>query len=60
MEWISVNDRLPEKNGDYLGFSRGACYVVVWDNHWGQFYESDGPLNHSDITHWMPLPEAPK
>jgi len=60
MEWISVNDRLPANNGDYLSFARGNYYVVEWSEFWGVFYQSDGPLNHSDITHWMPLPEPPK
>ena len=58
--WISVNERLPETDADYLAISRGQCYVVAWLNHWGVFYESDGPLNHSDITHWMHLPKPPQ
>lgn len=68
-EWISVKDKLPENQKDvlcYYGFDNGdgdlgmmfigtLCYFCFDKNpHW----------QHAKIglvvTHWMPLPEAPK
>lgn len=58
-EWISVDERLPEKSGEYLtycGDYDGVCvlyYEVLktkgkWRTRW------------KEVTHWMPLPSAPK
>ena len=76
-EWISVEDRLPEKQGRFLVYAQlpthaGVLLVnytpkykfgektlmgrAVWfsyDSEWGD-YEIKG------VTHWMPLPDAPK
>lgn len=59
MEWISVNDRLPEPGEDVL-----VC------NHWGDidtdmvWINPDGKtefyFDKTNVTHWMPLPEPPK
>jgi hypothetical protein len=57
--WISVKDRLPSLLNDYLVFANGAIKIMTWDESWGQFIEYDGPLNHEDVTYWMPLPEPP-
>ena len=69
-EWISINERLPEDNGDELivctedGFVGAARFTAVieegfcWmENEGSDFY--DGDLIEG-VTHWMPLPEAPK
>lgn len=70
-KWISVKDRLPEKlnenNQVYLteeviGFDGESAYigqfkVYKYDGHRTFF---DGDCFRSDITHWMPIPEAPK
>ena len=62
MEWISVEDRLPKSNREYLvtykiGKSRGVDVGVYSDNPntimWYPFLECD-------ITHWMPLPNPPR
>lgn len=58
-EWISVKDRLPEKDGDYLIYAtvpfNGRKFMAV------MHYEEDAHLPiWSDTTHWMPLPEPPK
>lgn len=63
-EWISVKDRLPEKNGvvlvctedDYVcsaGYSNYGKPTFLIDSMYGGD-ELD------DVTHWMPLPPAPK
>ncbi len=61
-EWISVEDRKPSESGKYLVCTkRGNVYQTKFysypenkGGHWGQ---KDKGRN---ITHWMPLPEAPK
>ena len=72
-EWISVDDRLPEKSGLYITFGCTAApllwlhnfdkdmekFGVWWD------YDTDGKkhpryrfIEAEDITHWMPLPST--
>lgn len=65
MEWISVKDRLPEKQCDYLccccfEHYLSRCIVILeYYTHLEQFqYEgNDMPLR---VTHWMPLPNLPE
>ena len=67
MEWISVKDRLPEKNGDYLVYlGHNKCMTVAQFNtaetkYRDKWFISDEDLYHCtcDITYWMPLPETP-
>ena len=66
MEWISVNNRLPEYEEVVF------LYLPDWANkiqkgfrlkttklgeHWNTEIKPDMPNN---VTHWMPLPEPPK
>ncbi len=63
--WISVKDRLPEKSGYYITYSR---YLGVWLVRWSSFYNAwncsdesdDNRLDSDSISHWMPLPGAPE
>lgn len=66
MEWISVEDRLPEDENTVLCFYNFGSHVEMsfigtlcyftFDStpHWQ--HESTG----LHVTHWMPLPEPPK
>lgn len=64
-KWISVKDRLPTENGDVLvcigerKHEKIEMYYYCGDNMWetGQ-YMAD--TEFCGITHWMPLPQAPK
>jgi cupin superfamily acireductone dioxygenase involved in methionine salvage len=69
-EWISVEERLPEEGGTYLIVLKekyesekewryhvdAASFIFDWDCIFHDWDE--GQEIH--ITHWMPLPEAPK
>lgn len=67
MEWISVEDRLPEVGSAVIAavpveeerdrFEQwwfGCCIYREYGFPWVKF---DNP---NPITHWMPLPEPPK
>jgi hypothetical protein len=70
MEWISVNDRLPKRDGESsiycLVFETFKTITVrpyneahsCWDQEDGDDYYTDAV--GGKITHWMPLPEPPK
>lgn len=62
-EWISVEDRLPDKDGEYLTWD-GLIYFLIWFNAslglWNVSEGGDISSAIRDITHWMPLPEPPK
>jgi hypothetical protein len=58
-KWISVNDRLPKEGEESL--------VTGWDynkpnttRHYGVAIYKGGFVEFEYVTHWMPLPEAPK
>lgn len=55
-EWISVEERLPDQDGKYLAYTRKGFTVLSY------YYALEGGFGfeHWDVTHWMPLPEAPK
>jgi len=54
--WISVNDRLPEKYGEYF------CSTKARPHGWVVVYAKVGWICSDDypVTHWMPLPEPPE
>ena len=72
-EWISVKDRLPNKDGEYLCYRYSAVvgghcdllrYGTIYDNDKERtfyFFDSDyGDVEAQNVTHWMELPEPPK
>ena len=54
-EWISVKEQLP-KAGNYVvvALENGLFLVSLIRKDTGRWATA------ADITHWMPLPEAPK
>lgn len=59
-EWISVEERLPEENTIVLVWcGEVAVYNYLMNDLWYTGY-CDITTYEGGITHWMPLPEAPK
>ena len=62
-EWISVKDRLPEKNVNCIVHYRHAyCdndgyFAIGFCYHDGEKFQFDPAYK---VTHWMPLPKPPK
>ena len=70
--WISVNERLPDNHRSVLvaceGLTIGGYAPIVIGSYGGGFWslaDADGTKYLTKymrcvVTHWMPLPEAPK
>ena len=56
--WISVEDRLPEKDGLRVWVKSSCLNHQPLVYHQGKFYArlSDGAYDGS-VTHWIPIPE---
>lgn len=60
MEWISVKDRLPNKEGDYLVTHKYTInFQSVGLRHFYVMYPSAFVIDKS-VTHWMELPKPPE
>ena len=75
-EWVSVDDRLPDKNGRYLAVKKRIAPDELGGNRTDiviiRFFVDDGfrmPTHipdwineeiNEEVTHWMPLPQPPK
>lgn len=62
-QWISVEDRLPEKAGYYL------CWHIAWDGVSDAYFDGSGKFfeyeayNLEDevvVSHWQSLPAIPE
>ncbi len=63
--WIKTSERVPEETCDVLGIVDGVVTLLNYDE-----FEDDPFVDWSDgtfrgysvdaVSHWMPLPEAPK
>jgi hypothetical protein len=61
-EWISVDERLPEENGDYLctwHCGSIAPHVMVYIGRYSDKYKRFSNMDWNYVTHWMPLPQPP-
>lgn len=58
-EWISVEDRLPEKP-NIAGQQKGCLAANEGRYTYICYYTSLGIWVGAKPTHWMPLPEPPK
>ncbi|WP_252493872.1 DUF551 domain-containing protein, partial [Escherichia coli] len=65
--WISCSERMPEDTKMLLAFSQGEIVAAYWNwvvnpidykKYRAFTYLSGNILD--DVTHWMPLPAAPK
>lgn len=63
--WISVKDRLPDKEGQYLCWFgkntviKGAA-IATYLEMWQAFGSLESLETYPNVTHWMPIPEGPK
>ena len=56
-EWISVKDRLPEKNTSVLASTdKGIVFQCLYAYDGWDLWEG----NEVNITHWQPIPQPPK
>ena len=60
-EWISVDKRLPDKEGTYLTYTDkdkvDLDIFCIYPSNGTKFWSGE---TNGKVTHWMPLPEAPK
>ena len=60
-EWISVEERLPESSDiECLLFLDNEQIVIGWYHVSAGVFVEGGIAMLNKVTHWMPLPEAPK
>ena len=55
--WIPVEERLPEEDGNYLVYgncTNDGLMIDIADFWQGEFFKANKP------THWKALPEPPK
>ena len=67
MEWISVDDRLPQVDGEHLcrlmAYDEDQIFheVGAWFGAGDEFnFAVDSICDRHVVTHWMPLPAPPK
>lgn len=66
MNWISVEDKFPNVDDDYLvyisidehGCEVAHLHVINHDHGCHSWFEING-IDEDYITHWMPLPDPP-
>lgn len=64
--WISCSERMPEDEQEVIVHNKlGYRYVSYFDEHSGLFFDMRGGnqmncIEHILVTHWRPMPAAPK
>ena len=66
-KWISVKDRMPEKHKRVLVYGWGFAskrykvyFIKIAELRWNCTYGRAEFDCDGEVSHWMPLPEAPK
>jgi hypothetical protein len=60
-EWINTRDKLPEMIDHYLVYAKHRLGMVIFITKWeGDVFWIDDLHKGTIVTHWMPLPAAPK
>jgi len=60
-KWTSVEEALPKEDGEYLTWHDGYYMLLNYNTTHKLFNVTDKPETAiTSVTHWMPLPEAPK
>lgn len=66
MRWIPVEERLPEQENTQVLMTDGECHYISSRNNMVRFLDCEGIFIPGKagagvkVTHWMPLPKAPK
>ena len=60
MNWILLNEGLPEQGVDVLLYDGGQIYFGYYSEIYNKFIVGGDKVETSDFTHWMSLPNAPK
>ena len=68
MRWIPVEERLPEESDGMVLFTNGKAVTSGYRNHMFRMSGEEGIYapairkggGYMRVTHWMPLPKAPK
>ena len=58
--WIPVSERLPEKDKSVFVFTDCGETDFAYIGHTTGHWFTNGMLLIPNVTHWMPLPEAPE
>ena len=59
MEWISVNNMMPEADKSVLGFMYNGYVKMVFHEIDGKFLDMWETELKGEVTHWMYLPKSP-
>ena len=59
-KWISVEDKLPEKDGRYLIRYKSGKVKRTFVGDWYVLNNEWGSIRNAEVTHWMPLPAPPQ
>ena len=60
LRWIPVTERLPEENGWYLVVMLGNARFLEFRPHANWAWWDIDDCGYCNVTHWMPMPPAPK
>ena len=58
--WISVEERLPETYDECLLLLDNELITIGWYHASAMEFVEGGMVLVNKVTHWMPIPEAPK